>query len=137
MSCRYHLHQINKVVDYLDENLQNPVICFEGSLGAGKTTLISRLCQKWQVSDSVSSPTFSIVNNYNSATKGLIYHFDFFILENLEEALDIGIEEYLDSGNICLIEWSERIFKLLPENYTRVNIEINNDQSRSINIVSL
>tara|TARA_S200000501_G_scaffold150373_1_gene141804 strand:+ start:1841 stop:2254 length:414 start_codon:yes stop_codon:yes gene_type:complete len=137
MSCRYHLHQINKVVDYLDENLQSPVICFEGSLGAGKTTLISRLCQKWQVSDSVNSPTFSIVNNYNSANKGLIYHFDFFRLESLEEALDIGIEEYLDSGNICLIEWSEKIFKLLPENYTRVNIEINNDQSRSINIVSL
>ena len=137
MSYRYHLHQINRVVDYLDGNLQSPVICFEGSMGAGKTTLISRLCQKWQVSDSVNSPTFSIINNYNSASKGLIYHFDFFRLESLEEALDIGIEEYLDSGNICLIEWSERIFKLLPENYTRVNIEINNDQSRSINIVSL
>ena len=137
MSYRYHLHQINKVVDYLDENLQNPVICFEGSLGAGKTTLISRLCQKWQVLDSITSPTFSIINNYNSATKGLIYHFDFFRLESLEEALDNGIEEYLDSGNICLIEWSERIFKLLPENYTRVNIEINNDQSRSVNIVSV
>ncbi len=137
MSFRYHLNQINQAVDYLDEHLQSPVICFDGPIGAGKTTLISRLCQKWQVMDSISSPTFSIVNHYNSLNKGLIYHFDFYRLESLEEVLDIGIEEYLDSGNICLIEWSERVLALLPENCSRVNIEINNDQSRSINIVSL
>ena len=137
MSFRYHLNQINQAVDYLDEHLQSPVICFDGPIGAGKTTLISRLCQKWQVMDSISSPTFSIVNHYNSLSKGLIYHFDFYRLESLEEVLDIGIEEYLDSGNICLIEWSEKILTLLPENCVRVNIETNNDQSRSINIVSL
>ena len=137
MSFHYHLDQINQAVDYLDEHLQSPVICFDGPIGAGKTTLISRLCQKWQVTDSISSPTFSIVNHYNSLTKGLIYHFDFYRLESLEEVLDIGIEEYLDSGNICLMEWSEKILTLLPENCIRVNIETNNDQSRSINIVSL
>ena len=137
MSFRYHLNQINQAVDYLDEHLQSPVICFDGPIGAGKTTLISRLCQKWQVMDSISSPTFSIVNHYNSLNKGLIYHFDFYRLESLEEVLDIGIEEYLDSGNICLIEWSEKILTLLPENCIQVNIETNNDQSRSINIVSL
>ncbi len=137
MSFRYHLNQINQAVDYLDEHLQSPVICFDGPIGAGKTTLISGLCQKWQVMDSISSPTFSIVNHYNSLSKGLIYHFDFYRLESLEEVLDIGIEEYLDSGNICLIEWSEKILTLLPENCVRVNIETNNDQSRSINIVSL
>ena len=137
MSFRYHLNQINQAVDYLDEHLQSPVICFDGPIGAGKTTLISRLCQKRQVMDSISSPTFSIVNHYNSLSKGLIYHFDFYRLESLEEVLDIGIEEYLDSGNICLIEWSEKILTLLPENCVRVNIETNNDQSRSINIVSL
>ena len=137
MSFRYHLNQINQAVDYLDEHLQSPVICFDGPIGAGKTTLISRLCQKWQVMDSISSPTFSIVNHYNSLSKGLIYHFDFYRLESLEEVLDIGIEEYLDSGNICLIEWSEKILTLLPENCIRVKIETNNDQSRSINILSL
>ena len=137
MSFHYHLDQINQAVDYLDEFLQSTVICFDGPIGAGKTSLISRLCQRWKVTDSISSPTFSIVNHYNSITKGLIYHFDFYRLKSLEEALDIGTEEYLESGNICLMEWSERISTLLPENCNRVNIEINNYQSRFINIVSL
>ena len=106
MSYRYHLHQINKVIDYLDENLQSPVICFEGSLGAGKTTLISRLCQKWQVSDSVNSPTFSIINNYNSATKGLIYHFDFFRLESTDQErpfVQFEVGEALKAGKQILL----------------------------------
>tara|TARA_X000000950_G_scaffold286918_1_gene397304 strand:- start:962 stop:1375 length:414 start_codon:yes stop_codon:yes gene_type:complete len=137
MSFHYHLDQINQAVDYLDEFLQSTVICFDGPIGAGKTTLISRLCQRWKVTDSISSPTFSIVNHYNSTTKGLIYHFDFYRLESVEEALDIGTEEYLESGNICMIEWSERILALLPKNFSRVNIEINSDQSRSLKIVSL
>jgi tRNA threonylcarbamoyladenosine biosynthesis protein TsaE len=136
MSFRFHLEQIDLAVDYLDEHLSAPVICFDGLMGAGKTTLISKLCQKWQVTDAMSSPTFSIVNHYESKIKGRIYHFDFYRLKNINEALDIGIEEYLDSKNYCLIEWGERISPLLPSQLSTVKIEVEEDQSRIINIVN-
>jgi tRNA threonylcarbamoyladenosine biosynthesis protein TsaE len=135
MSFRFNLKQIDQAVDYLDEQLQTPVICFDGPMGAGKTTLISRLCKKWQVTDPISSPTFSIVNHYISATKGGIYHFDFYRLKSIDEAMDIGTEEYLESENLCLIEWGERISPLLPP-HTKVTISINEDQSRTLNIVN-
>ena len=135
MSFRFNLKQIDQAVDYLDEQLHTPVICFDGPMGAGKTTLISKLCKKWQVTDPISSPTFSIVNHYISATKGGIYHFDFYRLKNIDEAMDIGTEEYLESENLCLIEWGERISPLLPR-HTKVTISINEDQSRTLNIVN-
>ena len=104
MSFRFSLEQIHQAVNYLDENLNTPVICFDGPMGAGKTTLISELCKKWQVTDPISSPTFSIVNHYISPSKGRIYHFDFYRLKDINEAMDIGTEEYLESDNFCLIE---------------------------------
>ncbi len=134
MSFQYHLDQIDQAIDFLEERIESNIICFDGPMGGGKTTLISRLCHKWEVVDTVSSPTFSIVNHYNSSTKGIIYHFDFYRLENINEALDIGTEEYLDSENYCLIEWGNRIESLLPPRYTLVKIEINGDQKRLINI---
>lgn len=133
MSFRFKLDQIDQAVDYLEEQIQTPVICFDGPMGVGKTTLISGLCQKWQVADAISSPTFSIVNHYTSPIKGEIYHFDFYRLKNIEEALDIGTEEYLDSKNLCLIEWGERINTLL-DHFTKVSFIINEDQSRTINV---
>ena len=135
MSFRFKLDQIDQAVDYLDKRLQTPVICFDGPMGAGKTTLISSLCQRWQVTDPISSPTFSIVNHYISPIKGRIYHFDFYRLKNIEEALYIGTEEYLDSENLCLIEWGERIGPLLPC-HTKISISINKDQSRTVNVES-
>ena len=78
MSFRFNLEQIDQAVNYLDENLNTSVICFDGPMGAGKTTLISELCEKWEVTDPISSPTFSIVNHYISLSKGRIYHFDFY-----------------------------------------------------------
>jgi tRNA threonylcarbamoyladenosine biosynthesis protein TsaE len=92
------------------------------------------LCRKWDVHNSISSPTFSIVNHYISPSKGSIYHFDFYRLKNIEEAMDIGIDEYLESDNYCLIEWGERIRSMLPP-HNKVNLSINEDQSRTINIV--
>jgi len=136
MSFRFNLEQIDKAVNYLDEHLQSSIICFEGSMGSGKTTLISKLCKKWQVTESISSPTFSIINHYISPNMGKIFHFDFYRLNNIEEALDIGTEEYLDSGNLCLIEWGERISTILPY-HTKISIKVNKDQSRTISIVSI
>tara|TARA_B100001059_G_scaffold13410_1_gene10774 strand:+ start:17611 stop:18021 length:411 start_codon:yes stop_codon:yes gene_type:complete len=135
MFFKFNLEQIDQAVDYLNEHLQTPIVCFDGPMGAGKTTLISILCKKWQVTDPISSPTFSIVNQYISAAKGGIYHFDFYRLKSIDEAMDIGIEEYLESGNLCLIEWGERISPLLPY-HTKVTISINEDQSRSLNIIN-
>lgn len=137
MSFKFHLDQIDQAAQYVIDHLDSPIICFEGDMGAGKTTLISSLCRLWKVDGSISSPTFSIVNQYHSKTKGKIYHFDFYRLNNTEEALDIGVEEYLDSQNHCLIEWGERIKNILPHDHNKVEIMVNEDQSRTINIVSI
>tara|TARA_B100000575_G_C22990522_1_gene571163 strand:+ start:129 stop:542 length:414 start_codon:yes stop_codon:yes gene_type:complete len=135
MVFKYHLDEIKSAVDYLDKNIQTSVICFNGPMGAGKTTLISALCCKWNVKDQVSSPTFSIVNEYETYDKGLIFHFDFYRLNSIEEALDIGVEEYLDSGKICLIEWGDRIKTLLPDNIYTIEFALNKNDFRTLKII--
>ena len=134
MSFKYHLDKITSAANYLDKNIHTSIVCFDGPMGAGKTTLISALCNKWNVKDQVSSPTFSIINHYESEIKGPLYHFDFYRLNCLEEALDIGIEEYLESGNICLIEWGDRIKSLLPENIIMIDIALEKNNFRNLNI---
>ena len=134
MVFKYHLDEIKSAVDYLDKNIQTSVICFNGPMGVGKTTLISALCSKWNVKDQVSSPTFSIVNEYETYDKGFLFHFDFYRLNSIEEALDIGVEEYLDSGSICLIEWGERIKRLLPENINIVELILEENDFRTLKI---
>lgn len=98
------------------------VFAFRGDLGAGKTTLIKNICNFLGVKEAVSSPTFSLVNEYLTEENQVIYHFDFYRLESEEEAYDIGFEDYLSSENRCFIEWPEKIESLLPER--RVEIEI-------------
>lgn len=102
---------------------------FEGEMAAGKTTFIKTFCNLLGARDVVSSPTFSIVNEYESAN-GPIYHFDFYRLKTLQEAFDIGYEEYFYSGNYCLVEWPEKVEGLLPESYIRVQITIDGESSR-------
>ena len=132
MLFRFNLNQIDQAVDFLEEHLKTAVICFDGPMGAGKTTLISELCRKWGVTDPISSPTFSIVNHYISPTKGSIYHFDFYRLEQAEEALDIGIDEYFDSGRWCLAEWPENIEEYLPSEAVKIHIEQLNNGKRQL-----
>ena len=134
MNFKYSLDQIDQAADFIDRHISDTIVCFESPMGGGKTTLITALCKKWKVTDSISSPTFSIVNQYNSPSKGMIHHFDFYRLKGPEEALDIGVEEYLDSGDLCLIEWSSRIRSLLPSNPFKIIIDIVNDRSRIIQI---
>ena len=98
------------------------VIAFYGSMGAGKTTLIKDLCHRMGVTDEVNSPTFAIVNEYVTEQGESVYHFDFYRIKKLEEAYDIGYDNYFYSGNLCLIEWPEMIEPLLPERYVRVEI---------------
>lgn len=100
------------------------VIAFYGKMGAGKTTLIKAVCQELGVRDTVTSPTFAIVNEYRSETTARpIYHFDFYRIRRMEEAYDLGYEEYIYSGDLCLIEWPEMIEPLLPDATVTVNIE--------------
>ena len=108
------------------------VYAFYGEMGAGKTTFITALCHALGVeSDMTSSPSFAIINEYRSDTTAeLIYHFDCYRLEKEEEAIEIGTEDYLDSGAICLIEWPERIDSLLPDDMVRVDITVNDDNTR-------
>jgi len=99
------------------------IFAFYGKMGAGKTTLIKYFCDILGVTDKTSSPTFAIVNEYNSLEDELIYHFDFYRIEKISEVLDIGYEEYLYSGNYCFMEWPEKISKLLPDKFVYVLIE--------------
>jgi tRNA threonylcarbamoyladenosine biosynthesis protein TsaE len=107
---------------------------FEGKMGAGKTTLIKAICKESGVSGIVQSPTFSIVNEYHTTGGETIYHFDFYRLKQASEALDFGIEEYFDSGNICLLEWAEKIESLLPENCYTIRIEVIDENSRNLSL---
>ncbi len=106
---------------------------FEGDMGAGKTTFIKSLCRALGVDEVVSSPTFSIVNEYHSEEK-IIYHFDFYRIRSIQEAYDIGYEEYFYSDNICLIEWPEKIAELLPEEYIKVSISTISPTERLLSI---
>lgn len=109
------------------------VFLFDAPMGAGKTTLIKALCAELGVSEHVTSPTFSIVNEY-SGKNNFIYHFDFYRLKNEQEAYDLGYEEYFYSGNYCFVEWPQKINSLLPNDAFIVHIEINEDESRIIKI---
>lgn len=109
------------------------VFAFFGKMGAGKTTFVKALCEALEVSDVVNSPTFSIVNEYQSEKLGKpIYHFDFYRIKKLDEAYDMGAEDYFYSGNLCLIEWPELIEEILPEDAVRVTIEEMEDGHREI-----
>ena len=110
------------------------VITFKGEMGAGKTTFINELCRQLGVeTDATSSPTFALVNEYRSDTTAeLIYHFDLYRLEDLDEAMDMGIEDYLDCGALCLIEWPDVIDPLLPTDVVEASLTVNPDGSRTL-----
>ena len=101
-------------------------------MGAGKTTFTKAICKVLGVPDSVNSPTFTIINEYRTKEGEPVYHFDFYRIDKLEEAYDIGFDEFVDSGRLCLIEWPEKIEKLLPEETLRVYIKVLPDDSREI-----
>jgi tRNA threonylcarbamoyladenosine biosynthesis protein TsaE len=105
---------------------------FVGEMGAGKTTLIKELGRQLHVLDTMSSPTFSIINEYRIAQNANIFHFDFYRIKNEAEAVDIGVEDYLYSGNYCFVEWPEKIPSLLPDVYCKVKIETSDIHFRTI-----
>jgi tRNA threonylcarbamoyladenosine biosynthesis protein TsaE len=111
------------------------LVAFYGQMGAGKTTLIKQICKQLQVQQEVSSPTFSLVNEYTTANQQTVYHFDFYRIKNIEEVYDIGYEDYFFSSHLCLLEWPENIEELLNgEAVLKVNIALNTDDTRIINL---
>jgi tRNA threonylcarbamoyladenosine biosynthesis protein TsaE len=128
------LDELDTVAQAVIDSLNGrTVVAFDAPMGAGKTTLISRIAALLGAEDSVTSPTFAIVNQYEG-TEHTIYHFDMYRIERVEEALDFGSEEYLSSGDLCLVEWPEKIEPLLPDNTMVVRIEILSDTARRFEI---
>ena len=119
---------------FLQQLGERKVVAFYGSMGAGKTTFIKAICNVLGVTDAVNSPTFAIVNEYLAADGSNIYHFDFYRIKKLEEAYDIGYENYFYSGNLCLIEWPELIEELLPDDAVRVHITETADGARELTL---
>ena len=118
--------------DILDKCSSARVFAFDGKMGAGKTTFIKHLCETMGTKDVVNSPTFAIVNVYEIASSEEVYHFDCYRIKDIREALDMGTEEYLYSGNYCFIEWAEMIEPLLPEDTIWVKIEVEENGERSL-----
>lgn len=118
--------------EFLKEIGNNTLIAFYAPMGSGKTTFTTAICRNLGVTDPVGSPTFAIVNEYMRADGDPMYHFDFYRINKLSEAVEIGLYDYLDSGYLCLMEWPENIEDLLPEETLKVSIHVNPDQSRTI-----
>ena len=124
-----NLNAINIAAQDFIKKIQNKkVFAFYGEMGAGKTTFIKAICENLGVEDMINSPTFSIINEYLGADRNIIYHMDCYRIEKEGEAMDIGVTDYLYSGNYCFIEWPEKIERLLPDDVVRVKItEIENE----------
>ena len=120
--------------DILDKCSSARVFAFDGKMGAGKTTFIKHLCETMGTKDVVNSPTIAIVNEYEIASSEEVYHFDCYRIKDIREALDMGTEEYLYSGNYCFIEWAEMIEPWLPEDTIWVKIEVEENGERSLSI---
>ena len=133
-----HLNNLSDL-DYVAQKFVNKmdnrkVFAFYGEMGAGKTTLIKAICKAMGVTETITSPTFSLVNEYKDDDDNPIYHFDFYRIKNIEEAFDFGYEDYFYSGNICFIEWPELIESLLPTDVVEVIIKVDKNGQRLISI---
>jgi len=129
----YKLEDISLAADFILKNATCKTLIFNGVMGSGKTTLIKALVNRLGSTDNVSSPTFSIVNEYN-ANGSTVFHFDFYRIENEYEALDIGVEDYMSQNNWCFLEWAEKIPNLIPNNVNYINFKESEDDTRTIEI---
>lgn len=121
-------------IEFIKTMGDNTVFAFRGEMGAGKTTFIKAICENLGVSDTINSPTFAIVNEYRSDSAELIYHFDFYRINKIEEVFDFGYEDYFYSGSLCFIEWPELIEDLLPKDTVNVQIKTLEDGTREVTL---
>lgn len=133
MEINYRLNEVERVAKQLINHVSSKTILFYGAMGVGKTTLIKAIVKALGSDDDVSSPTFSIVNEYET-TDDLIYHFDFYRIEDAEEAYNFGVEDYLYANRWVLIEWPERISSILPEDYDVIHLELSAKNDRKLKL---
>ncbi len=136
MIKNYTLEQLPKIAEEVLKFSKNKILLFYGDMGVGKTTLIKEIVKKLGVLDTVSSPTFSLVNEYHTLKNEKVYHFDFYRIDEEEEAMDMGIEEYFYSNNWCLVEWPNKVENLLPLNSVIIKITTSKNQLRTIEIIN-
>ena len=134
MKIDFSLDQLEEVAQKIIAENPNKVILFHGEMGVGKTTLIKQLCKTLGVVGTTSSPTFSLVNEYQITNNQIVYHFDFYRLNHEVEALDMGVDDYLYSGNWCFIEWAEKIPNLIPETHSVITIALLPNGKRSLEL---
>ncbi|SFS34673.1 tRNA (adenosine(37)-N6)-threonylcarbamoyltransferase complex ATPase subunit type 1 TsaE [Lutibacter maritimus] len=134
MILNYTLSDLSEIANEVIKNAANKVLLFYGEMGVGKTTLIKEIVKQLGVNDNVSSPTFSLVNEYHTTTGEKIYHFDFYRINKEDEALDMGVEEYFYSNNWCLVEWPNKVENLVPLNAVSITITSNKNQLRTITL---
>jgi tRNA threonylcarbamoyladenosine biosynthesis protein TsaE len=132
MEIIYTLDEITLAAQTILENSETKVLLFQGEMGAGKTTLIKEIGKQLGVIDKMSSPTFSLVNEYRTNNNERVFHFDFYRIEKTSEALDIGFEEYIESDCYCLIEWPQKIQNLVPLNVLTIAISQTNNEQRTL-----
>ncbi len=135
MRIEYTLADLSDVAQQVISNVDSKILLFDASMGVGKTTLIKEICKQLGVQDVISSPTYSLVNEYRSE-QGTVYHFDFYRIKDEEEAYHIGFEEYLDSGAWVFIEWPEKISNLLPNDAIRIKINLSDNEKRVLTYVN-
>ncbi len=142
MGTTLHIRSLNEIekaakdfIEYASASpLQSNIFAFFGQMGAGKTTFIKAICRALGVEDDVNSPTFTIVNEYKSAKGFPVYHFDFYRINKISEAYDIGIDEYFGGDGICLMEWTEKIEEILPDECFKVYVQVDEDGSRRVTV---
>lgn len=120
--------------DFLNFQKENKFFVFYGDLGSGKTTFIQALCKELKVIDNVTSPSFSIINEYHTKDNKIIYHFDFYRVKHLDEVFDLGYEDYFYSDNYCFVEWPEKIGEILPEEIVQIKINVADNGRRILEI---
>ena len=122
MKIKYQLNQLKEISLKVTQNFNHKIVLISGEMGAGKTTLIKQILIGLNVIDNISSPTFSIINEYKTKSTDLIYHMDLYRINKIEELEEIGFFEYLESGNLCFIEWGEIIENMIGEDYNKFNL---------------
>ena len=127
MKIKYHLNQLKEISLRVTQNLNHKIILINGEMGAGKTTLIKEILEGLNVVDNISSPTFSLIKEYKTKGEDIIYHMDLYRINQIEELEGIGFFEYLESGNLCFIEWGEIVENMIGEDYNKFNLSINNN----------
>ena len=134
MKKNYTIEELPQIAKDVIANSEHKIMLFYGKMGVGKTTLIKEIVKQLGVLDNVSSPTFSLVNEYHSTNNDKVFHFDFYRIDHEEEALDMGIEEYFYSNSWCLVEWPNKVENLLPLKSVTITITANDNQLRTIEL---